>query len=307
MTSLHIPVMLNESLDYLVGNKSGIYFDATLGFGGHSQGILKLLNDDAKLICTDVDAAAFDHSKKIFANDSRAKIFNYNFDKVDVIAKIESINAFDGVIADLGVSSFQLDSVEEGFTYRQNSKLDLRLDKTIAIKAADVINSFGEDDIANIIYRYGEEKNSRKIAAGICKSRLNKRIETSGDLYKIIEEITSPKYLIKTLSRVFQAFRIYINDELNILKSFIHKAVQLLKKGGRIVILSYHSLEDRIVKEAFKYETQDCICPKDYPVCKCEKESQLKILTKKPIVPSGKEIIFNPRARSAKLRAAEKV
>jgi 16S rRNA (cytosine1402-N4)-methyltransferase len=126
-------------------------------------------------------------------------------------------------------------------------------------------------------------------------------------MYKIIAELTSPKYLIKTLSRVFQAFRIYVNDELNILNSFIHKAVQLLKKGGRIVILSYHSLEDRIVKEAFKYESLDCVCPKDYPMCKCEKQSQLKILTKKPVLPTEEEILANPRARSAKLRAAEKL
>jgi len=235
------------------------------------------------------------------------KVYNFNFNKIDIIAKIESIPAVDGVFADLGVSSFQLDSPSSGFTYRQEAKLDLRMDKSIAVNAADIINSFSEEDIANIIYKYGEEKNSRKIASTICNNRLHKKIETTLELYNIIAEITSPRYLVKTLSRVYQALRIYVNDELNILKNFIYKAVNLLKLGGRIVILSYHSLEDRIIKEAFKYEALDCVCPKDYPVCKCDKEVRLKILTKKPIIPSREEILRNPRSRSAKLRAAERI
>lgn len=307
MSNYHVPVLLDESVKYLVGNKSGIYFDGTVGFGGHSQGILSLLNNDAQLICTDVDTNAFDHSKNFFSNDSRVKVYNFNFNKIDVIAKIESISAFDGVFADLGVSSFQLDSPSSGFTYRQEAKLDLRMDKSIAVNAADIVNSFSEEDIANIIYQYGEEKNSRKIASSICNSRLHKKIETTLELYNIIAEITSPRYLVKTLSRVYQALRIYVNDELNILKNFIYKAVNLLKQGGKIVVLSYHSLEDRIIKEAFKYEALECVCPKDYPVCKCDKEVRLKILTKKPIIPSKEEILRNPRSRSAKLRAAERL
>lgn len=307
MSNYHIPVLLNESLEYLVGNKSGIYFDGTVGFGGHSQGILKLLNEDAQLISTDVDTVAFESSRKKFSSDSRIKLYNFNFSKIDSIAKIESIQSFDGVFADLGVSSYQLDSASAGFTYRQDAKLDLRLDKTIAVNASDIINSFAENDIADIIYKFGEEKNSRKIASRICRSRTQKKIETTIELYNIISEITSPRYLVKTLSRVFQAFRIYINDELTILKSFIHKAVELLKKGGRIVILSYHSLEDGIVKDAFKYEALDCVCPKSYPVCRCDKESRLKILTRKPIIPSEEEVNRNPRARSAKLRTAERL
>jgi 16S rRNA (cytosine1402-N4)-methyltransferase len=307
MNKHHTPVLLDESLEYLIGNKTGVYFDGTLGFGGHSQGILNLIDRDAKLVSTDVDLTAFEFSRKKFAADSRIKIFNFNFQKIDVIAKIESITAFDGIFADLGVSSYQLDNPEAGFTYRENSKLDLRMDKSIAANAADVVNSYSESDLANLIYKYGEEKNSKKIASRICKARSAKKIETTSELSSIIADITSPKYLIKTLSRVFQALRIYINDELNVLKIFIQKAIDLLKKGGRIVILSYHSLEDRIVKEAFKYEELDCICPKDYPVCKCDKESRIKILTRKPIVPTENEITRNPRARSAKLRAAERI
>lgn len=307
MSKHHTPVLLAESLEYLIGSKTGVYFDGTLGFGGHSEGILNLLDKNAKLISTDVDTNAFEYSRKKFSNDSRMKIYNFNFQKIDIIAKIESVYAFDGIFADLGVSSYQLDSPSAGFTYRQDAKLDLRMDKSIAVSASDIINSFSEEDIANLIYKYGEEKNSRKIASRICEARTHKKIETTSELSKIISEITSQKYLIKTLSRVFQALRIYVNDELEILKSFIRKAVDLLKQGGRIVILSYHSLEDRIIKDAFKFEALDCICPKDYPVCKCDKESRLKILTKKPILPSEDEVMRNPRARSAKLRAAERI
>ena len=181
------------------------------------------------------------------------------------------------------------------------------MDKTKAIAAVDIINSFAEEELADIIYQYGEEKNSRQIAKRIIERRRIKKIETTTDLAGILDEITPVKYRIKTLSRVFQALRIYVNDELEVLKSFLTKSVDLLADGGRIVILSYHSLEDRIVKDAFKYETLDCICPKDFPVCQCDKEKRLKILTKKPVIPSALEIEKNTRSRSAKLRAAVRI
>lgn len=303
----HVPVLFNESLEYLVKNRSGIYFDATMGFGGHSRGILKMVDNNAKLIATDLDSAAFEHSRKKFLNDARVKIYNYNFKKIDIIAKIESVAAFDGIIADLGVSSYQLDTPEEGFSYRSSSFLDLRMDKTLPITAAHVVNTFDEKELSNLIFNFGEEKNSRKIAARICKERDKKRIETTDDLARIISDLTAVKFRNKSLSRVFQALRIYVNDELNSLREFILKSVELLKKGGRIVILSYHSLEDRIVKEAFRYESLSCICPKDYPVCKCNKVSRLKILTKRPILPSADEIRANYRSRSAKMRVAERI
>ena len=307
METHHTPVMLKETLDFLVADKSGVYFDATLGFGGHSEGILNSLNDDAKLISTDVDDDAFKFSREKFKNEKRMKLYNYNFSQIDIIAKIESVKNFTGVFADLGVSSFQLDNPASGFTYREDAKLDLRMDKSKAINAADILNTFPEEEIANIIYEFGEEKNSRKIAKRICEVRNTKKLESTYDLVEIIEELTSPNFRIKTLSRVFQALRIYINDELEVLKLFLKKSVDLLQVGGRIVVLSYHSLEDRIVKDAFKYETLDCICPKDFPVCKCDKERRLKILTKKPLTPLPPEIKNNIRSRSAKLRAAERV
>ncbi len=307
MNTHHTPVLNKETLDYLITDKSGVYFEGTLGFGGHSDGILKKLSKDGRLISTDVDDDAFKFSKKKFETEERIKIYNFNFSQIDIIAKIESIRNFNGVFADLGVSSFQLDSPDSGFTYRTDAKLDLRMDKTRVITAADIVNSFSEEEIADIIYNYGEEKNSRHIARRICEARKIKKIETTGELSGLISEFTSFKYRIKTLSRVFQALRIFVNDELEVLKSFLTKSVDLLAPGGMIVLLTYHSLEDRIVKEAFKYETLDCICPKDYPVCRCDKERRLKIITKKPVVPSADEIGNNFRARSAKLRAAQRV
>ncbi len=303
----HTPVLLNESIEYLITDKSGNYFDATLGFGGHTESFLKILNEDASVIATDVDKDAFAFSKEKFSEEKRIKLYNLNFSEIEIVAKLDSLKSFDGIFADLGVSSFQLDNPEAGFTYREEAKLDLRMDKSIVVNASDIINSFSEEDLADIFFRYGEERNSRKIAREIDRRRKEFKIDTTTRLREIITEVVPLKNQNKTLSRIFQALRIYVNDELGILKSFLEKSVGLLKQGGRIVVISYHSLEDRIVKETFKYETLDCICPKEFPVCQCDKERRLKILTKKPITPSGEEILVNPRARSAKLRAAERV
>jgi 16S rRNA (cytosine1402-N4)-methyltransferase len=303
----HSPVLLNESLEYLITDKSGVYFDGTLGFGGHSGEILSKLNNDARLISTDVDQDAFKFSKEKFETDDRIKIYNFNFMQIDIISKIESISNYNGIFADLGVSSFQLDNPDSGFTYRMEAKLDLRMDKSKVVTASDIVNSFSEEELADIIYKFGEEKNSRHIARKIIDRRKTKKIESTTDLSELISSITPFKYRIKTLSRVFQALRIYVNDELEALKTFLTKSGDLLNNGGRIVILTYHSLEDRIVKESFKYEALDCICPKDFPVCKCDKESRLRILTRKPITPSEEELQNNIRARSAKLRAAERI
>lgn len=307
MKNHHTPVLLNESIDFLITNKSGIYFDATLGFGGHTEAFLKILNEDATIVATDVDKDAFGFSKEKFSEYKRIKPYNFNFSEIETIAKIEAIKIFDGIFADLGVSSFQLDNPEAGFTYREEAKLDLRMDKSIVISASDLINSFSEEDLADIFFRYGEERNSKRIAREIVRKRQDIKIDTTSQLKKIISDVIPSKNQNKTLSRIFQALRIYVNDELGILKTFLEKSVGLLKTGGRIVVISYHSLEDRIVKETFKYETLDCICPKEFPVCQCDKERRLNILTKKPITPSGEEILVNPRARSAKLRAAERV
>jgi 16S rRNA (cytosine1402-N4)-methyltransferase len=181
------------------------------------------------------------------------------------------------------------------------------MDKSKPLSAEEVINTFSLEELSTIFFSYGEEKNSRKISKTIVEHRLNKKIKTTKDLVELIAKITPPNYLNKTLARIFQAVRIYVNDELEMLKSFLSKSVELLLPGARLAVISYHSLEDRIVKDFFKYENLSCVCPKDFPVCQCEKQSRLKIITKKPIVPQQQEIILNNRSRSAKLRIAEKI
>lgn len=303
----HEPVLLNETLEYLITKKSGIYFDGTVGFGGHSEAILNELETKAALVGTDKDIEAFEFSTKKFAGDKRFEIFNTGFTDIESIAKLNFINGFDGIFADLGVSSFQLDNKNAGFTYRENAPLDMRMNKKEGKQAADIINSYDEENLANIIYEYGEEKRSRVIARKIVQARKQKKISTTFDLKEIIQSSVPQKHLNKTLSRVFQSLRIYVNNELDELKEFLGKSVNVLNSGGRIVILTYHSLEDRIVKEFFKYESLTCVCPPEMPICTCEKEASLKIITRKPLIPADDEINRNPRSRSAKLRAAEKI
>lgn len=307
MTQYHIPVMLKESIDYLITSKDGSYFDATLGFGGHSLEILKRLNTDAKLIATDIDDFAFNLSKERFKDELRISIYKFNYSMIDIILKIEMLDGVDGIIADLGVSSYQLDNKEAGFTYRENTNLDLRMDKSINITAAEILNQLDEKQIADIFYLYGEEKNSKKIANEIVKIRKTKKIKTTFQFNEIIEKITPKNYLTKTLSRVYQALRIYINDELTNLKNFLTNGLKVLNKGGRFVVISYHSLEDRIVKEFFVHNASSYVDKKKDPFGIMKTEPSLKILTKKPLVPSGEEISLNKRARSAKLRVAEKL
>lgn len=307
MSKHHVPVMLKESLDLLITDQSGVYFDATLGFGGHSSEILKRLNGEGRLVAADVDTDAFSFSQNKFAEKSGVSLYNFNYSFIDVIAKIESIQYFDGVLADLGVSSFQLDNPESGFTYRNDAALDLRMDKTKKITAADVLNTFDEEDIANIIYEFGEEKNSRKIARSILEKRTVQKIETTGQLVTIINELVPEIFRRKTLSRVFQALRIFVNDELGNLKLFLENSLKVLRTGGRIVVITYHSLEDRIVKDFFKNETIVNLSPKEDPLGLVKLESRLKLINKKPIVPTEDEIRNNYRARSAKLRVAERL
>jgi len=303
----HEPVLLKESIDFLITKKSGIYFDGTAGFGGHSKEILNRLDEKGKLIATDKDQSAFEHCIKKFANDKRFSVFHTGFTNIDSISKIEFIDHFDGIFADLGVSSFQLDTVESGFTFREDAALDLRMNKDEGISASEILNKFSQEDIAKILFDYGEEKNSRLIAKKIIEFRLNEKISRTSQLKNIIEQVTPVRFLNKSLSRVFQALRIYVNNELEELESFLDKSFSLLSPGGRIVILSYHSLEDRIVKEKIKHESLSCICPPGMPICTCGKIQKMKLITHKPVVPGDLEIEKNRRARSAKMRVAERV
>ncbi len=307
MKQHHNPVLLKESIDLLVTNPSGKYFEGTLGFGGHTSEILKRLDKKGVIVSTDVDEQAFRYSKEKFNNDNRVRLYNFNFSLVDVMAKIESIKFFDGVLADLGVSSFQLDNPESGFTYSLDAPLDLRMDKSLKRSAKDLINSESEKELEKIIREFGEERKSRRIAKRIIEKRKLKMISTTSQLKNIISEVVYSRDAVKSFSRVFQAFRIFINDELGKLQEFLKNSVEVLAPGGRLIVISYHSLEDRIVKEFFRYENLKCVCPKDAPVCTCGKIQRLKIITKKPIVPADEEIRFNKRSRSAKMRVAERI
>ena len=303
----HVPVLLKESLDYLDIKSEGIYFDGTIGFGGHSAKIIERLGENGKLIATDKDESAFNYCKKLFADDNRVSLYRTRYNDINVISKIEFIEGFDGIFVDLGVSSFQLDDKESGFTFRENAPLDLRMDKYSGVPASDVINSFDGDELADIFFKYGEEKFSRKIARKIVLERVDQRIVTTFDLRRIIESVIPAHNVTKTLARIFQALRIYVNNELEDLRDFLNKSITLLNPGGRLVVLTYHSLEDRIVKEFIRFETLDCVCPPDLPVCACDKKQRLKKVTRKPVTPGETEIKDNPRSRSAKLRAAERV
>lgn len=304
---IHKPVLLDESLEYLITKPDGVYFDGTVGFGGHSAEILKKLTNDGILVATDKDQDAYDHCKKKFADDERMKLFKTSYKDIYNIANIEFIDGFDGIFADLGVSSYQLDNAGSGFTYREEAPLDMRMDKSRGISAIDIVNGFEEEEIADIIYKYGEERKSRQIAKRIVNTRQVNKITTTTQLRNIVEEIIPERFAIRTLSRVFQALRIYVNNEIDDLIEFLENATPLLNPGGRIVILTYHSLEDREVKEHFKYEATECICPPELPICNCDKEKTLKIITRKPVLPAEEEIKSNTRARSAKLRAAERL
>ncbi|MFH0735672.1 MAG: 16S rRNA (cytosine(1402)-N(4))-methyltransferase RsmH [bacterium] len=303
----HVPVLLEESVDYIVNNINGNYFDATLGFGGHTELLLSKLGANAKVICTDKDIDAIKFCENKFKDDSRFRLYNANFTEIDTLCKIEFIDKFDGILADLGVSSYQLDNKEAGFTYREDTYLDLRMNKSVGISAADVLNSFTREEISKILFTYGEERKSNYIANLIVQEREITPIKTTKQLRDIVEKIVYKEKAASSLSRVFQALRIYVNNELEDLKSFLETAISLLKPGGRIAVISYHSLEDRIVKEVFKYASLSCICSPKIPICICDKKQTLKLITKKPVLPLDNEITKNRRSRSAKLRVAEKV
>lgn len=299
--------MQNEVNEYLITNFTGTYFDGTLGFGGHATNLLSRLEKEANLFATDKDETAFAFCKNKFVDDKRVSIYNTGFTEIKNIAKLEDCEGFDGIFADLGVSSYQLDNKEAGFTYREDAVLDLRMNKSVGKPAYEFLNNAKQEEIANVFYEFGEERKSRRIANIIVRNRSSALIKTTRQLYKIVEAVTPKQNLNKTLSRIFQSLRIYVNNELVELSEFLSKSVKLLKKGGRIVVLSYHSLEDRIVKEIFKHEALSCVCPTEIPVCACDKKSAIKILTRKPLIPTESEIKSNPRSRSAKFRAAEKL
>ena len=304
----HISVMLNETVDALNIQPHGIYLDCTLGGGGHSLKIGENLAADGILIGIDRDEDAINAAREKLSNlTCNVKIIHGNFSDLDKILDDLQIEKIDGAIFDLGVSSHQIDTAERGFSYMHDAPLDMRMDRTKNFSAFDVINNYSEENLVKIFSEYGEERFSKRIAKNIAGARKNSAIATTGELVKIIEK-SVPKISDggHPAKRVFQAVRIEVNHELEILGSAITAAIRRLKSGGRIAVITFHSLEDRIVKQTFKTLAQDCICPKNFPVCVCNHKAEIKILGKAETAAAA-ELNKNSRAKSAKLRTAEKI
>jgi 16S rRNA (cytosine1402-N4)-methyltransferase len=306
----HKPVLLQEILDYLNCKKEGIYFDGTLGRGGHTEAILHKIGSEGRLIAVDRDKTAINVVKNKFNDFSNLTLIHENFINLDQVLDQLQIDKVDGMIFDLGFSSPQVDDPKRGFSYQREGPLDMRMNKHQKLTAADIVNGYKKEEIVEIIKKYGEERWAARIGNFIIKRRKNNPINTTKDLVKIIKNAIPAGARRKgghPAKRTFQALRIATNDELNQLEKMITQAVNRLKPGGRVCIISFHSLEDRIVKNTFRYLAKSCTCPPDFPICACDKESEVNIITKKPIEASQEEIETNRRARSAKLRVAERV
>ncbi len=303
----HYTVLKEESVELLALKENGVYVDCTLGGAGHTRLILERLKG-GRVIGIDRDDTALANAKQLI-DDDRFTAVKSNFSEIDAVLAGEGIEKVDGVLMDLGVSSHQLDTVDRGFSYSVDAPLDMRMDTASKLDAAYVINNYSEEQLARIIWEYGEERHSRHIARAIAQSRAEQPYTTTKQLYDTVFATVrgGKKDKLSSVKRVFQAIRIEVNAELSSITEALEKAARLVNKGGRIVVISFHSLEDRIVKSAFNTLASGCVCPKDLPICVCGRKPQFKIITRKPLLPSEKELGENSRSHSAKLRAAEKL
>ena len=305
----HEPVMLLECINGLNIKENGTYVDGTLGGAGHSKEILKRLSNKGKLIGIDRDEEAINAAKENLSQFPNVIYIHDNHDNIKSILENLDIKKVDGILLDLGVSSYQLDERNRGFSYLGENELDMRMDKSQNFTAKDVVNNYKEEDLANIIYEYGEERFSKRIAKNICKYRKEKQIDTTKELVEIIEKAIPKKFQNDghPAKRTFQAIRIEVNNEIKPLKKTVKDCIEVLNPGGRLAIITFHSLEDRAVKNAYIEAKGKCTCPKDLPYCVCGAKSLGEIITKKPIVATKEEIERNSRSKSAKLRILEKI
>jgi 16S rRNA (cytosine1402-N4)-methyltransferase len=309
MSSLeHIPVLLTEVLEGLQIHSGGVYIDGTVGGGGHAVAILERIAPDGRLLGLDRDPQAVARAKKRLADfHESVQIIHAPYTRLEALARQHGFVPADGVLLDLGFSTLQIDDPARGFAFRFDGPLDMRYNPSgDAPTAADLVNTLPEVELADLLWRYGEERHSRRIARAIGRSR---PLETTQQLAEVIlaEVGRGPDDRIHPATRTFQALRIAVNHELEMLEAVLPQAVSVLRPGGRLAVIAFHSLEDRIVKHFFKREEQDCICPPELPVCRCDHEATLRVLTRKPLRPSDEEVSENPRSRSARLRVIEKL
>ena len=301
----HQPVLYHEIILALQPRNKGLYVDGTLGAGGHARGILEACAPDGRLLGLDVDPQALALARKTLAPyGERTRLTQASYDSLTERLREVGWEEIDGILLDLGLSSMQLDTPERGFSFQHDAPLDMRFDPASPITAANLVNTLPGDELADLIYGYGEERASRRIAQAIVRAR---PLQTTRQLAAVIESVLPRRGRIHPATQTFQALRIAVNQELDRVETFLPQAVAALKSGGRLAIISFHSLEDRIVKEYFRRESRDCICPPRQPVCTCGHKATLKEISRKPITPGEAEIAANPRARSAKLRVVEKL
>ena len=307
-THPHIPVLLEETISHILTDPDGIYLDGTVGFGGHAEALLKKLTKQGRLIGIDLDSYALEYTEKRLSTLQKSySLHNGNFRNYPLLLQTLDINKLTGIIIDLGSSSSQLNLGHRGFSFQIDAPLDMRFNHNSGMTAAEFLNSFNEQEISDVIKTYGEERHYRKIARAIVRAAKAGWMNTTFDLKSAVSKSVHPRFLTKSLARVFQAIRIKVNDELESLKVALVDSLSFLEVGGRITIISFHSIEDRIVKQFFNENASDCICPPDYPICQCNTIPLLKVLTRKSVTANQKEVDDNRRSRSAKLRAAERI
>ncbi|MGB4020063.1 MAG: 16S rRNA (cytosine(1402)-N(4))-methyltransferase RsmH [Syntrophomonadaceae bacterium] len=306
---MHLPVLLNEAISYLAVNPVGTYVDGTVGGGGHLQRLLQVLRPEAKVLALDKDPDTLAATSRSFQQEPRVVFVHEDFRHLDKVLANYNITKVDGVLLDLGVSSFQLDIEDRGFSFHDDARLDMRMNRHHKLSAWDVVNNYDQADLTRILYQYGEEKYASSIARRIIKARQDRSIDTTLELVELIKSAVPPKYRREKhpARKTFQALRIEVNDELGAVEAVLPQAVDLLRKGGRLCVITFHSLEDRLVKRFMQWEARQCICPPELPICTCNHQARLEIITRKPILPSAEECQSNPRARSAKLRVAGKI
>lgn len=306
---MHLPVLLNEAISYLAVNPVGTYVDGTVGGGGHLQRLLQVLKPEAKVLALDKDPDTLAATSRSFQQEPRVVFVHEDFRHLDKVLANYNITKVDGVLLDLGVSSFQLDIEDRGFSFHDDARLDMRMNRHHKLSAWDVVNNYDQADLTRILYQYGEEKYASSIARRIIKARQDRSIDTTLELVELIKSAVPPKYRREKhpARKTFQALRIEVNDELGAVEAVLPQAVDLLRKGGRLCVITFHSLEDRLVKRFMQWEARQCICPPELPICTCNHQARLEIITRKPILPSAEECQSNPRARSAKLRVAGKI